>query len=151
MGIPIPGKDGFYIWVGLDCQLTSKEYGSETIQNSILALFNFVHRSGDFPQAWAEGIINPVYKAGKTSEPKNYRKITLLSSLGKLFESVLNNRFCFIKEALKLENPLQNRLKMGSQSTDNLFILNSILEKYEANKRPLYIYATWTSNLGLII
>ena len=115
------------------------KHGGETIQNSILAVFNFVHQSGDYPQAWAEGIINPVYKAGKTSEPENYRKITLLTSLGKLFDLVLNNRLCFIKEALKLENPFQNGFKMGSQSTDNLFILNSILEKYEANKRPLYI------------
>ena len=115
------------------------KHGGETIQNSILAVFNFGNQSADYPQAWAEGIINPVYKAGKTSEPENYRKITLLTSLGKLFDSVLNNRLCFIKEALKLENPFQNGFKMGSQSTDNLFILNSILEKYEANKRPLYV------------
>ena len=69
------------------------KYGGETIQNSIPALFNFVHQSGDYPKAWAEGIINPVYKAGKTSEPENYGKITLLSSLGKLFGSVLTTGY----------------------------------------------------------
>ena len=50
------------------------KHGGETIQNSILAVFNFVHQSGDYPQAWAEGIINPVHKAGKTSEPEKLQE-----------------------------------------------------------------------------
>ena len=51
----------------------------------------------------------------------------------------MNNRLCFVKEALQIETPFQNGFKQGCQSTDNLFILNSIIEKYEAKKRPLYI------------
>ena len=51
----------------------------------------------------------------------------------------MNNRLCFVKEALQIENPFQNGFKQGCQPTDNLFILNSIIEKYEAKKRPLYI------------
>ena len=71
--------------------------------------------------------------------PENYRKITLLSSLGKIFESVLNNLLCFCKEALRLNNPWQNSFKQGSRTTDNLFIFNVILDKYKALKRPLYV------------
>ena len=86
-----------------------------------------------------DGIINPIYKMGKQSEPGNYRKITLLASLGKLFDAVMNNRLCFVKEALQLENPFQNGFKKGSQTTDNLFISNSIIKKYDALKRPLNV------------
>ena len=71
--------------------------------------------------------------------PENYRKITLLSSLGKLFDSVLNNRLCFCKEALRLHNPWQNGFKPGSRTTDNLFIFNAIIDKYQATKKPLYV------------
>lgn len=35
-------------------------------------------------------------------------------------------------------DPMQSGFKSGTQSTDNLFILNGIIEKYHALKRPLY-------------
>ena len=35
----------------------------------------------------------------------------------------MNNRLCFVKEALQLENPFQNGFRKGSQTTDILFIL----------------------------
>ena len=44
-----------------------------------------------------------------------------------------------VEEALQIENSFQNGFKQGCQSTGNLFILNSIIEKYEVKKRPLYI------------
>ena len=85
------------------------------------------------------GIINPIFKTGKMTMPENYRKITPLSSLGKLFDSILNMRLCFCKEVLQSENPWQNGFKRGTQSTDNLFILNSVVGKYQAQKRPVYM------------
>ena len=36
--------------------------GGAIIQNSILAVFNFMHQSGDYPQIWADEIINSIYK-----------------------------------------------------------------------------------------
>ena len=68
--------------------------------------------------------------------PENYRKITLLSSLGKLFDSILNNRSCFCKEVLQSENPWQYGFKRGTQSTDNLFILNGVVEKLSGPETP---------------
>ena len=87
-----------------------------------------------------------VCKSGEMRCPENYRKITLLSSVGKLFDYVLNNSLCFFKEALRLHNPWHNGFKPGSRTTDNLFIFNAIIDKYQATKKPLYVSATWTSN-----
>ena len=70
---------------------------------------------------------------------ENYRKISLVLSLGKIFDSVLNNRLCFCREAFGLNNPWQNGFKQGSRTTDNLFLFNAILDKYKALKRPLYV------------
>ena len=58
--------------------------------------FNYVFENSDYPEIWSHGIISPISKAGEMHCPENYRKITLLSSLGKIFESVLNNRLCFL-------------------------------------------------------
>ena len=56
-------------------------------------LFNAILKSGYIPQSWTEGIIKPIYKnKGDQNKPENYRPISLLSCLGKLFTCVLKNR-----------------------------------------------------------
>ena len=115
------------------------KYSSDTLTKAILVLFNYVFVNGEYPEIWSQGVINPIYKAKEMNNPENYRKITLLCSLGKLFDSILNNRLRFCKEALKLDYPWQNGFKQGSRATDNLFIFNAVLDKYKALKRPLYI------------
>ena len=73
------------------------KYGGNMVHKAIIAIINYVFHNGVYPQMWSEGIINPIFKMDKMALPDNYRKITLLSSLGKLFDSVLNNRLCFCK------------------------------------------------------
>ena len=49
-------------------------------------LFNKIFDSGILPTAWLEGSITPIYKyKGNSSDPANYRPITILSCLGKVF------------------------------------------------------------------
>ena len=47
---------------------------------------------GNFPEKWSEGFIIPIFKKGDVNEVLNYRGITLLSTVGKLFTRILNNR-----------------------------------------------------------
>jgi hypothetical protein len=54
-------------------------------------LFNLIFTSGIIPDTWLAGNIVPVYKNKETTDPKNCRPITILSSFGKLFTSVMNN------------------------------------------------------------
>ena len=51
--------------------------------------FNKLLRAGYFPSSWAEGHVVPLHKKGDVN---NYRGITLLSVLGKLFSRLLNDR-----------------------------------------------------------
>ena len=78
---------------------------NEFIKNSIdiiipfyIKLFNRVLDTGEIPDDWLIGIIIPIYKnKGSRDDANNYRGITLLSCLGKLFTSILNHRltiFC---------------------------------------------------------
>ena len=41
---------------------------------------------------WQFGMIVPIHKDGARSDPNNYRGITLMSCLGKLFLSIINAR-----------------------------------------------------------
>ena len=45
------------------------------------------------PCSWLIGMIKPIYRnKGDTFDPKNYRPITIVSCLGKLFTAILNER-----------------------------------------------------------
>ena len=60
-------------------------YGKEILGTTLLILFNKLFGMGYFPKEWSEGFIIPLHKKGSINEAENYRGITLLSVLGKLF------------------------------------------------------------------
>ena len=47
---------------------------------------------GDCPQAMKGGPFVNIFKKGDREDPANYRGITLLSVVGKVFCKILNNR-----------------------------------------------------------
>ena len=47
---------------------------------------------GYIPDMWDEGCIVPLHTKGDVNESGNYRGITLLSTVDKLFTKVINNR-----------------------------------------------------------
>ena len=63
-----------------------------TLSNLYLKLFNHVLISEILPEKWCEGYIIPIYKKGYTNLSSNYRGITIVSTLGKLFTKLLNQR-----------------------------------------------------------
>ena len=72
---------------------------SEFFKNSIESflhvftkLFNAILTSGYYPKAWSVGMIIPVHKKGVTSDPGNYRGISLLNVFSKIFTGILNKR-----------------------------------------------------------
>ena len=65
---------------------------SDILIGHLTDLFNVIFNAGYFPQQWSEGFIIPIHEKGDKSLPNNYRGITLMSSLGKLFTSILTCR-----------------------------------------------------------
>lgn len=52
-------------------------------------LFNKSLSSGVFPDEWKKGIIVPIYKENSKTEVTNYRPVTLLSTISKIFEGLV--------------------------------------------------------------
>ena len=94
----------------------------------LTTLFNTIFDSADYPDDWAQGLIYPVHKKGDTSDPQNYRKVSLIPSLAKVFEDVLENRLSFKNLVCRDDDPLQRGFKKYCRTSDNLFVLYNLVE-----------------------
>ena len=114
------------------------KYGCNELLPALESLFNTILTNGEYPSRWATGIIHPVYKKGEHGVPDNYRKITVMPCIGKLFESIFNNRLSFKNEVCNDNDPYQAGFKSNSRTTDNIFILCAIIDKQRCFSKPLY-------------
>ena len=104
-----------------------------------IKLFNTIFDTGTLPEAWLEGKIRPIYKnKGDKSDPENYRPITILSCLSKLFTAVLNNRLTKFLDTYELLNENQAGFRKGYSTVDHIFALNSLIELFKSTKKKLY-------------
>ena len=102
-------------------------------------LFNKILVVGIVPNQWIIGLIIPIYKQkGSRYDANNYRGITLLSCLGKLFTSVLNERLCNFCDTNNVLSENQTGFRKGYSTVDHIFLLKSIIDLYRFKKRKLF-------------
>ena len=102
-------------------------------------LFNIVLNTGILPDAWLIGVIKPIYKnKGNADDPNNYRPITILSCMGKLFTAILNKRLETFIDANDLLNENQCGFRRGYSTCDNIFVIYSIIEYLKCRKMKLF-------------
>ena len=108
--------------------------GKDLIKRHLLNLFNRILNTGKYPLLWSSGLIVPIHKKDDRSKVENYRGITLLSSLSKLFTSILNDRlydYATKKGILKVE---QGGFRKMHGTADSIFILKMLIDKYVKSK-----------------
>ena len=102
-------------------------------------LFNTVLSTGVIPSDWLIGIVIPIFKKkGSEKEANNYRDITLLSCLGKLFTGILNERLCKFSDTCNLIKENQAAFRKGYSTLDHIFLVKSLVDIYFARKKKLY-------------
>jgi hypothetical protein len=106
------------------------------IINFLVKLFNTVFDSGIYPQEWTKAIIVPLHKKGANDDPDNYRGISLLSSLGKVFTTVLNSRLTKWSEANDVISEAQAGFRKGRSTVDHIFTLSAMIQKQLSSKAP---------------
>ncbi|MES9903304.1 MAG: reverse transcriptase family protein, partial [Sedimenticola sp.] len=101
--------------------------------------FNKIFDYGILPDNWMIGTIKPIYKKkGSARDPKNYRPITILSCLGKLFTAVLNQRINTFLNNNNILNENQAGFRSGYSTTDHILTLKFLLDKLRTNKKKMY-------------
>ena len=69
---------------------------------------------------------------GNNLDPDNFRAITLISCLGKLFTSILSERLTFFTNEISLISFNQNGFRKEHSITHHLFLLQSLICFYQA-------------------
>lgn len=69
---------------------------------------------------------------------ENYRGITLLSVLGKLFTRVLNNRLVTWAEEFRIYIEAQGGFRPGRGTVDNIYVLDCIVNSFLSEGKSLY-------------
>lgn len=88
--------------------------------------------------AWAEGIIVPIFKSGNPDDPHNYRGITLINILGKIYSQVLLNRLTKWSENSEKISKNQFGFQKGKSTVDCIFAFHSIISKVLSSGDKLY-------------
>ena len=104
----------------------------------LLYLYNRIFNTGEYPRAWGEGIITPIFKKGDVNDPSNYRGITLINVVAKIYSQLLLNRLT--KWAEKYEKLACNQFgfQKGKSIVDCIFILHSAITKVLDSGQKLY-------------
>ena len=72
----------------------------------------------------------PIRKGGSKSDPSNYRGISLLSCLGKLFLPILNKRLARFSVEKGILSDNQLGFRKGNRCSDAHLIIHNLIDKY---------------------
>ena len=113
-------------------------HGKNVLLPVLCNLFNKIFESGIFPEEWSDGYIIPLHKKGSMSDVENYRGITLLSCLGKLFTRLLNNRLTDWAEKYFVLVEARAGFRANMSTVDDVFVLHCLLTHVLNQGKKLY-------------
>src|SRR5690606_19305782 len=105
---------------------------------SLCYLFNVVSDSQTIPQDWRNGLIVPLFKEGDREVANNYRGITLLSIVGKLFASILDKRLPKWCETIGIFEQEQAGFRPGRTTVHKIFTLAEVIKKRKKQRLATY-------------
>ena len=104
----------------------------------LVHLFNKIFDNGVYPELWTKGMIVPIYKKGDKNNVANYRGITLINSMAKIFSLTLRTRLNKWCEDHNVLSDSQFGFRNNRSTTDCIFILHIIIQKILSQKSKLY-------------
>ncbi|XP_025154644.1 uncharacterized protein LOC112588552 [Harpegnathos saltator] len=119
------GKDGILneVW----------KYGGEEIEKWAWEVCRRVWEGEEWPEDWKEGIIIPIRKKGKGEKVTEYRGVTLMPSLYKIYTAMLAERVREEVEEKRLLSESQAGFSKGIGSVD-MYVLNYLINRQLGKK-----------------
>ena len=113
----------------------------QTLVPPITYIINCSISSGIVPKAFKRAIVHPIYKNGDRDSPNNYRPISVLSSLSKVFERLLNSRLIRYLNSSNILASNQYGFRSGLSTEDAVSdLVETIASKIDKKQKCLGIF-----------
>ena len=116
-----PGEDGIVIEMMKAAKIE--------IVPHLQSLFNKILESGNYPDDWCKAILCLLLKSGTTCNVDNYRGISLLPVVSKIFTKILNERFIIWAKENNVDKEEQAGYRRNYSTIDQIFNLQSLVLK----------------------
>jgi len=108
------------------------------MKGSLRYLFNAALQQKSVPSDWRRGLIVPLFKEGDKELASNYRGITLLSIVGKLFATIIEKRLSRWCEDKRIFEQEQAGFRAGRSTVNHIFTLAEIIRRKKRMNKPTY-------------
>ena len=126
------------LW-GLSVQIISSII--EIISPYLATVFNSCVASGVFPDLMKLSKVIPLFKSGSTTDPSNFRPISILPTLSKIFEKLILRQLLSHFNRNNLLHTKQFGFTKGRSTTDaGVELLKNIFEAWEDSQDALGIF-----------
>ena len=117
------------------------KYVAESICCPLANIINECFLTGTFPSELKKAKLIPIHKKGDAHNPGNFRPVSLLSSVSKVFERAIYNRLMSFIEQQNILSP--NQYGFRPKRSTELAIFNTIkfiMEKIDHNEKVAGLY-----------
>jgi hypothetical protein len=104
-------------------------YGGDKVREAVLDVFRALWSSGSTPEPMQKGQVVPVFKGGDSSDTRNFRPITLLNCVFKLYEKVLERRLRVVVQSKGGIPDIQKGALPDTGTNEALFTILSVLKE----------------------
>ena len=101
--------------------------GGRAMNAALHELCAVMFRQSEVPTDWLRGVIVPIHKDGDIQLPANYRPITLLSIVGKVYTGVLQRRLMDWSEAHGILAEEQGGFRPGRGCPEQIYALTELI------------------------
>ena len=124
-----PGMEGIYPEL--------VKYAPEELHVILAKLFERCMNGEKPPMEWTTSYITPIHKKGAKNDPKNYRGIAVICTLGRVYTKIIKSR---LENEIKDKQPEEQAgFRTGRSTIDNIFTIKIACEKRVQRNRELHI------------
>jgi len=106
----------------------------------VLRLLNFIFLSEEIPTSFRRAIIVPLFKKGDANDASNYRGLSLLDTICKIFTGLILNRILTWIEMNNVLNEYQAGFRKNYSTNNNVFSLCSIVQLNFKKKKKTFAF-----------
>ena len=110
--------------------------GGEEVITALTTICNRIWQTGEWPTPWTQSLVITLPKKGNLQQCQNYRTMSLISHPSKVMLKVILNRLK--PQAEKIIAEEQAGFRAGRSTTDQIFNLHILCEKYLQHQQDLY-------------